>query len=430
MRNWKFIFLRLLGIGALFLFLAISLITVESTGMVDWRSLRAVAFESDDWGFAGFVPSDDVWQGKKKEDLNPGKFPAVYWGSTLEDSVMVFKLCQIMDSIRGSDGFPAVFQPNYVMSSLSFEKETEGYIWKRYNWPNLPPAYSRPGLVSAVQQGIKNGHWYPEFHATWHYDPSMRLELALSTSFAQQMTQQGVVLFPESEKARELGPWRSTKELSSELSHSLQLFQTAFDRPIGSIIAPDYTWDDRIEAIWRKFNINVIQAKREQRDPSLLSGKAGRIQKLLKRKIQMIVNRRSKYLERNCRLEPVQAPDPDAVVAQCVKDTHQAWKSGQPAIVETHRVNYVHLNPEVVKIGQQSLQCYVNAICKNSDKLPLFLVDKEIAQLQDSGVSWVIRGNDLILRNATQSKRLIVASPHGVHRLFTLSPQSTQIIKL
>jgi len=412
---------RLVPLIAVFLIFLVSFFTLENSSVVDWRPLRVVAFESDDWGLAGFVPSGDVWRGHNREDLLPGHFPEVYWESTLEDSLMVAGLCNIMASVQGADGLPAVFQPNYVMSSLSYEKDPSGWLWRRYDLPDVPPAYNRRGMWDAVQQGIANGLWYPEFHATWHYDPAMRFESALETELSRELTMAGVTLFPGSEIARELGPWRSMSDLRNELGQSQIIFQRTFGRPVGSVIAPDYTWDDRIEEMWKDMGVAVIQAKREQRDPTLQAGKVGRVQKFLKRKWEVLNHGQKIYLERNCRLEPVQAPNADMVVQSCVEETYRAWQKGQPAIVETHRVNFSHDDPSVVQKGQKALISYIQKICEDPGDLPVFMVDSEIAQLQARGVSWTIRGNQLILRNATHSRRLIVVNHQKVKRWFALA---------
>ncbi len=429
MKNWKSMVAMLPGLSLLVFMGVVGLVTVESAGLVDWRNLRAVTFQSDDWGLAGFVPSADVWLEYNREEFHPGRFPEVYWESTLEDSLMVSRLCDIMASVWGSDGLPAVFQPNYVLSSLSYEKGPTGYVWNRYDWPQLPTAYQRPGLLTAVQHGIDQGLWYPEFHATWHYDPTIRLEVALSSDISQKLTKAGVTLFPGSEKAWELAPWRSTKDLNSELFHSSRIFENAFGRPIGSVMAPDYIWDDRIEAMWQAHGIRVIQGKREQRDPTLLPGKSGRIQKYLKRKFDLLANRQRQYLKRNCRLEPVQTHDVDEVLKRCLADTRKAWNGGYPAIVETHRVNFAHSDQSVVQKGQQTLESYLFSICENPDFLPVFLVDTEIAQLQTRGVSWVVRGKQIILRNATHSRRLIAISSFQSKRVFMVAANSVVVTK-
>ena len=412
------------GLGLLVLVFLVCFLTMEDSAVVDWGQLRAVAFESDDWGLAGFVPSGDVWNGHQRDILSPGNFPDVYWESTLEDSLMVSQLCGIMAAKVGADGLPAVFQPNYVMSSLSYEKEPSGWVWRRYDLPLLPPVYERSGMWKAVQQGIESGVWYPEFHATWHYDPRLRLESSLKTDFSRQMAEAGVTLFPGSEKARELSPRRPITDLKAELIQSQITFTEVFQRPMGAIIAPDYTWDDRVEKMWQELGVLVIQGKREQRDPTLPGGLLGRGQKLFKRKWALLAHPQRVYLERNCRLEPVQSQQPLATVMSCTEDTRKAWSLGQPAIVETHRINYSHDDPEIVQLGQSSLVHYLDAICDDPEKLPVFMVDAEIAQLQKRGVSWVFRGEQLVLRNATHSRRLVMITHKNSTKWFGLGAET------
>ena len=374
---------------------------------VDWSGIKAVAIESDDWGLPGFSPSLSVWDGVDKQALAAGAFPEVYWGSTLEDSLTISRLCEILSRHKGQDGLPAVFQPNYVMGSLEWRPGSGNGRWLEHSFPDFPTLYQRPGLMDAVWAGIGSGLWYPELHARWHYDPEMRRQQAVSTRLAKTVTSRGVMLFPGSEKARELGPWRQYEELSRELEQSRSIFASVFGRSVGSIIAPDYTWNSSVEKLWSAQGIKVIQAKREQRNPDLGHGKIARLRKYLLRKFDLRFHPDRKYLERNCRLEPVQATNPQVVVDRCVADTRLAWKTGQPAVIESHRVNFAHLDQGVVDQGLNALDSYLNQICNDSGQLPAFLTDIEVAQLQVRGCSWVRRGEYLIFRNGTHSARVI-----------------------
>ncbi len=128
------------GLGLILLLVAFG--TVAPRSVVDWRSLRAVALESDDWGLAGFVPAADSWDDLDRHGLGSDRFPEVYWLSTLEDSAMVAALNQTLAGHVGRDAQPAVLQPNYVMSSLAHVQDH----WEKYDLPSLPPGYRRPGL--------------------------------------------------------------------------------------------------------------------------------------------------------------------------------------------------------------------------------------------------------------------------------------------
>ena len=392
----------LLGIVACCL-AAGSVLTCGPRSVVDWQSLRAVVIESDDWGLAGFVPDADAWKGLDRDQLDTGSFPDVYWLSTLEDSSMVTELNSVLSGHLGRDGHPAVLQPNYVMSSLAHDGEG----WVRYDLPVLPPLYQRPGLWKAVENGVAGGTWYPEFHATWHYDPDLRKRDAVGSDNARNVTDRGILLFPGSERAKELGLWRSDQDLEWELDHSLTVFRNLFGRDVASVMAPDYHWDDRIETMWESRDLKVIQGKREQRNPALGTGKSARLRKYVLRQWARLRHPGRTYLERNCRLEPVQSPDPDEVVKACVNDTRRAWAAGQPAIVESHRVNFAHTDAVLAALGRDALDRYLEEISDNPDEGPVFLTDHELAQLHVRGTSWCVRGGLVVVRNATRGRKVV-----------------------
>ena len=370
---------------------------------VVWRLIRAVAIESDDWGMAGYVPDADAWRDLNREELNIGSIPEIYWLSTLEDSSMVADLNMVLSGHLGRDGRPAVLQPNYVMSSLV---HTRGG-WIRYDLPALPPMYQRPGLWTAVADGITRGTWYPEYHATWHYDPELRKRDARSSETARRVTDRGILLFPCCGHAWELGPWRSGPDLELELDHSLAVFRNLFGRDVRSVMAPDYCWNDRIESMWENRNICVIQGKREQFNPAWGTGKSGRVRKFVMRQWARLRHPGRIYLERNCRLEPVQALCPDAIVRSCVEETRRAWATGRPAIVESHRINFAHTDPGLVAVGLDALDRYLQEISGDSTDSPVFLTDHEIAQLYARGTSWCVRGDVVVVRNGTRSRKVI-----------------------
>lgn len=412
---------RSLIIGAitvtLLALLGAAFLTARPAASVQWSRLRVVAFESDDWGLQGFIPSADAWDGIDRAALAPGRFPDVYWGSTLEDSAGVARLCGLMADQIGRDGLAAVFQPNYVMSALEWSAPGSEGNWVRYDLPDLGPHYQRPGMWNAVRAGRAVGVWYPEFHASWHYDPQLRHEAALAPGEALTATGRGVLLFPGSERARELGPWRSIPELAAELDLSLRIFRNLFERDPGAVIAPDYTWQARHEDLWESRGLRVIQGKREQRNPDWGSGRAARWRKLWGRQWERLRQPDRTYLERNCRLEPVQTEHPEAAARQCAVQTGRAWAAGEPAIVETHRINFAHTDPDVPRIGLEAFRVYFEALREAGGPAPWYAVDTEIAQLERHGVSWCVRGEGIVLRNGTRTRRVVAVPVGALDRL-------------
>jgi len=381
---------------------------------VDWRQVHAVAFESDDWGLAGFVPTDTALAGLDRGALTGGRFPQVYWRSTLEDSAAVRRLADLMGVCRDRDGLPAVFQANYIMSALDLSaapqtagRDVNGF-WRRYDLPALPPAYDRPGLWPAVRAALTEGVWEPAFHGSFHYDPRRRQDAVATDPLARRAALQGVLVFPDSHRAWELGPWRPTSVLAEELDRSLDIFLRLFGHSPRSVIAPDYVWDDRCEALWESRGLKVIQAKREQRHPKRRgAGLGDRFGKVVDRAFGRLRHPDRIYLERNCRLEAVQADDWRQVAEACYQEVLRAWARGEPAVIETHRVNFVHLDPEVAEKGYRALHHLLELLTETADPALAFLTDDELAQLTRTGTSCAVRGGNLVVRNYSHAHRMI-----------------------
>ncbi len=394
---------------------------------VDWRALRAVVLESDDWGLSGFFPSAAEAAAVDRAALAAGNFPAPYWGSTLEDSADVARLAGLLAEHRGADGLPPVLQANYIVSALHYRAAPDSAAWRRYDLPSLPPRYERPGLWSAVDSARARGVWRAEFHGSFHYDDHLRRRAVAADPRAAAAARLGVLLFPGSSRAWEWGHWRARETLAQELDLALGVFRQRFGHAPVSICAPDYVWDGRAETLWAQRGLNIIQAKREQRHPRWPGGSLGeRLLKALARIRDRSLHPGRTYLDRNCRFEPAQHPGgPAAAIAQTVAEVKRAWAAGRPAVIETHRVNYVSLVPGQAEAGRSALAKLLEALQETAGPPPLYLVDHEVAELQRAGVSVSRRGSRLVMRNLTRTLRL-ACLPDG--RFAPLSPGMTVVL--
>jgi hypothetical protein len=390
--------MRLFAIILFFVIAAFFIFTGQNS-MVDWQSIKPVVIQSDDWGLCGFFPETTNLTESQKEILNPGDFPAVYWTSTLEDSTDVAVLSSMLKTHIDRDGLPALFQANYITSSLQFNSD----CWNEFNIPELHPAYKRPGLWNAVKSAIDAGTWKPELHGRWHYDPRVMKNTIPQNSLLADLNKQGVLLFPGCMSAFELGKNSDIGSVNDELQQSVEIFKNLFGYIPNSVIAPDYVWNGRDEKSWKHVGIKAIQAKREQRwqgDFRQLS----RIMKLLERSFKRIYEREIIYIERNCRLETAQSSAPETVTINCYEDVIASWSLNQPAVIETHRINFVSLISSIQESGVQALDDLLSRLQINN---VVWLCDDEISQLAKTGTSFRIVGEKVIFRNYTHSGRLI-----------------------
>lgn len=395
-----------LVLGVVVLGLLVGLVGGRSAGLVDWAKARVICIESDDWGLCGFLPDSSAIAVLDRQALDPGPFPDVYWHSTYEDSASVAQLCAVLAAHHGRDGLPAVLQPNYIMASLAYTPATEAAeaSWREASLPDTPPGYQRPGLWNAVREGRLAGVWHPEFHGRWHYDPARRLEATRGDPVVEAAAARQVLVFPDSERAWELGPWRDPEVLRSELARSLETFSELFGAPPRSVIAPDYLWNDADEARWVAHGLRVIQGQRQQRQATW-RWPEGRVRKVIHRTATRWWRRDRSYLDRNCIFEPVQQDNPRGITMAAAAGVRGAWARGEPAVLEAHRINFVHLDHTVPELGRGELAVLLADLDREA---PVYLVDAEVAEMQRRGTSWAVRGARIVVRNFSHSRRLVV----------------------
>jgi hypothetical protein len=120
------------------------------------------------------------------------------------------------------------------------------------------------------------------------------------------------------------------------LKEGLQLFENIFKYKSKSFIANNFIWDPSLNNTLLKNGVNTFQGMKYQKTPILDLQK----RKLIKHNLGDINELNQIYLKRNCRFEPSQFPSIDSV-ATCLYDISNAflWKS--PAIINTHRLNFI-----------------------------------------------------------------------------------------
>ncbi|MBD3221794.1 hypothetical protein GF314_11190 [bacterium] len=421
--------------------LAVGMVWGRSPALVEWERARAVCIQSDDWGLCGFLPDSSAIVALDREALAPGPFPEVYWHSTLEDSAAVASLAGILATHHGRDGLPAVLQPNYILGSLEYASGPDSMAtWIEHRLPDVPAGYERPGLWKAVRDARLAGVWHPELHGRWHYDPGRRKANTAGRDAVEAAASRQILVFPDSERSWELGPWRAREELRAELAGNLRIFADLFGREPRSVIAPDYVWNDADEAMWLAHDLRVIQGQRQQRMASW-RGLEGRVRKVFHRTLTRWWRRDRVYLDRNCIFEPVQQIDSRGITTAAAAAVREAWARGEPAVLEAHRINFSHLDQRVPDLGRRELDRLLAGLDRDG---AIFLVDGEVAGLQRRGTSWAARGTRIVLRNYTHSRRLVVlpAAARAVTArlrgqeperagplVFSLAPGETRIVR-
>jgi len=407
------------GVVAAYLLLAVVRVLAVPSPAVDPGRWHLLVIESDDWGLEAWFPT--VEAANELADLVPSR-PAwlkLYGRSSLESAAEVESLSVLLARHHDRDGLPAVVQANHIVAAVDLEGcDPQGRPFDalpfKLRRPGVCGAYERPGRVEAIDRARRMGVWRAELHGLTHFDLAA-LEDAWGDSVQVRAARVGTVAFPGWLTRGELGSGDRLWE-NELVFTAVQRFIERFGRPPRSVIAPDYTWNAMDEDAWRRSGVGVVQGKREQLDPAHPGrGVTGRVRKALRRWWD---RRRGTmcYLERNARLEPYGSDDPQCPqgAVHALEEIRRAWSRGEAAILEMHRVQFSHFDPEVARAGRAQLDEVLTRLEK--EDTVRYCVDIELAQLMRRGWSVLKRGPWLIVRNYT-GHVVVIDLPGGGSRV-------------
>ncbi len=366
---------------------------------LDWRRLKAVVLESDDWGLCAWVPDD---QAHRALNVLPAfRSPAGlrYGRSTLESAADISALATTLLEWRGGDGFPPVLQANTIVANPDYEAMTpplfEGDEPPLREHPDVPSRWRRPGLWDAVRDAESAGVWWAELHGLHHLPVSAWLHaLRRGKDDARRAFAQQSPIGEAVEASGEYGAEEPRELRARDIRRAIEAFRRIFGRMPTSFCPPDYHADDWFEQEAASLGLTTWQGKAEQA--------GGRLPWLRRRVFGATFPQRQDgrfLLPPRIAFEP--SGDAAAPGRRGLEAAHRAalsaWGRAQPAVVSTHRMNYAHLDAEWSAAGRTALSALLQKLCAEG---AVFLTDHEVRQLSER--SWSVRelaGRGVLLRH-------------------------------
>jgi len=306
-----------------------------------WRTKRhIVVIESDDWGATRIpsIVSKNIAQiGGADFDLGQG-FDDF---DTLEQYEDLTTLFEVLSNHKDINGYNTVITANSIVANPDFKRIKESnyktYFFKTIN--------NNIELTNAYKEGINNHLFKPQYHAREHLNVMRWLD-------ALQKNYKGV------RSAFEQGIWSNTcnsmldshcmatydyaseieKEfIISSIKNGLNIFESIFGYKSISTIAPCYIWCDDITKAMVENGVRCFQSGIYQRLPYLLKTQTN------KKQIFRYSGQRGKYgevyLQRNVSFEP--SSNMNYTNDLTIKNIDRAFFWGKPAIIQSHRINFV-----------------------------------------------------------------------------------------
>jgi hypothetical protein len=353
---------------------------------LDWRRLKAVVFESDDWGLCAWCPDEQAFRVLAGMPAFRSESGRRYAGSTLESAQDVRLLADTLLEFRGGDGFPPVWQANTIMAAPDysrlvpplFDAETLPLI----DFPETPSRWRRPGLRAELGRVCASGLWWPELHGLHHLPEHAWLTaLRRGTDDARRAHEHQSPVCAAVEGSGEYDPSEPRDVRARNFALAAEKFTKLFGRAPSSMCPPDYRWDEDLEADAERSGLVVFQG---------LGEKAGHAHPRLRRALMRWrwpdTPGRRFYMPLRTAFEPHAAADGERLVETVARAARDAWSRGQPAVISTHRLNYAHLDATRAAAGRAALRDLLKRLIEDG---AVFLVDAEVRALHDR--SWSVR---------------------------------------
>lgn len=330
--------------------------------------------ESDDWGSLR-MPSNSTYAKLEAAKVNLGLPGEEYYNrfDTLESSDDLSALFSVLQDYKDIHGKHVNFTPMFLTANPDFE-EIRNSDYMKYSFLDLKQSYdywNKGSVLDLVKTGIDLGIFNPQFHGREHLNVDVWMRalqrnddcarLAFDDQVWSHINQHAFGIFYQAAFDLEL-----KSDLSSQahiLESGLNMFEDLFGYRATYFVPPNGPLNNNHLEFLASKGISLISSDLVQQEP-LGQGKFSRNFHFsgLKNKFGQ------KYVRRNCFFEPV-AGNRDWVDS-CLFQISKAVQYGRPAIISTHRVNYIGgLDVGNRDRGLMELQRLLTAVLKNWPKI-------------------------------------------------------------
>ena len=313
-----------------------------------WQTDRKiVVIESDDWGSIR-MPSKKIYEKciKAGYDVDQTKYERFDSLASEEDLELLFDLLQ---GFKDKKGNPPIITANVLTANPDFEK-IKNSNFQEYFYELITETFKRypkhSNCFDLWKRGHQNNVFFPQSHGREHLNVSMFMRALQkgdkNVLFGFKHEMPGCIpkgsekkgnKYVESLKYSEPKDKREKLEIIVE---GLELFEELFRFKSESFIPPNYIWSPDYNEFIAPEGVRYYQGRRKMKEP-LYDGTT----KLNKYNLGDINSFGQMYLIRNAFFEPTLTNSTDNSVDNCLKDISAAFRMNKPAIICSHRINYV-----------------------------------------------------------------------------------------
>lgn len=312
-----------------------------------WSSKRKiVVFEVDDWGairtrskearanmIAGGLP------------LQKGRFDNF---DTLANSKDLGSLFEVLSKHKDKNGKAAVFTAVSVVANPDFDKiRYSGFNEYHYEplQDTLQRYYPNENVLEVWKQGIDAKIFHPEFHGREHLNPGLWMDALKAGDKNVHLAFDNESIGARAASLRKYtGGYLSAFDFKDNadrqkqqqvIADGMHIFKNLFGYDARHFTSSGLIHHPDIEVYLKDQGVEFIDIAKKQLEPQ-----GGGDYKKKMYKLGQKNQHGQYYITRNSRFEPNDKTDIDWVT-RTMSDVDIAFKWGKPALISSHRVNYV-----------------------------------------------------------------------------------------
>lgn len=355
-----------------------------------WRTNRKiVVFESDDWGSIR-TPSISALDSLRQGGLPVHKCDYMM-NDALETPKDLNRLFEVLQKHKNSRGENPKFTANTIVANPDFEKIKES-AFEVYYFEPFTATYKRftetADTFKVFQMGVDNGLFWPQLHGREHLNISRWMRdlkegvKEAHLAFELQMTGISKHISKTDRGSYQAAFDGGVKEVTYDhgviMQDAVSLFATLFGFSPLSFISPNYIWHKGIEDAAFNLGIRYIQGSTAQN----ISTEHNTPRKISRHFMGQRNHNKQRYLIRNAHFEPTLNKQFDPVNI-CLQQIRRAFLWYKPAIISTHRVNYIStINKSNADNGLRHLDTLLSGILQCWPDVE-FMSSDELGKLMD-----------------------------------------------
>jgi hypothetical protein len=331
------------------------------SNVIGWYTKRKIiVIESDDWGSIRTRSKEDL-EKLIKLGLSENESHFVF-NDALESGSDLENLFEILLKYKDSTGRSPVIAPMVIVANPDFER-IKSFEYNEYFYENLFETYSKypksNNIPNLWKVGIDNRLFIPGLHGREHINVAAWINGLKSNNYVLRKAFEcgsiGVSSLGDQNAPEHMGAFYPDKIAEIEtypkiISEATELFQDFFGFRPTHFVAPNREPVKILDSTMSSLGIKSMTVSKFRNHP-LGNGKHGFEFNWIGRgnNFDQIM------ITRNVSFEPSELLTHN-IVDKCIKDIENAFFFKKPAVISSHRVNYIgSINPTNSKHGLKCL---------------------------------------------------------------------------